>query len=416
MSPLFSWGSHYLVTDKALQHPAIARQVLKKVKVESLDAFLSAEKDAVAAVFTEFYSYLEKKGSKRFQKIPFDTQKPDTKSFIRALRLHPDIKFALVNRVLPGHYPRYPLVPARDISPHLEKERNAIFENVEGQMVTVASILTTFSDEPDWGMDLNLWNMTEYGYGKQPYGNPEGISTQAPFHITYQHEPTIVRTIKPEISEGMSPDRVYLFSALAKLAMKTGHEYWAYRFAADALHYIQDLCQPYHSKAIPHANWIYYTAAAITSNFSLMEKKTVQLIANRHFLYEDFVAYSLFNSYVEPNRMNQKLSEFLFTSNPYMKKASPKSTDSLIFNVTSFASMQGKELDTVIQKTFGYMMTQNGDYNFEDDYTSGKFQMDRFVKGLDRAEADNILQMTGKNFRSTAQASRTYLKHIGFLR
>jgi len=179
------------------------------------------------------------------------------------------------------------------------------FEKVKGKKVTIRSILITFVDEPDWGMDNELWGFKEYGYGK-----PRGTSSQAPFHVQYLHEKLMVKTFAAEILEGMVLDRIELFYALTKLAYKTGHKYWAYRFTAWSTHYLQDLCQPYHSNAVPSANFWYYTKLIFSFNIKKIKKETTQLVANRHFLYEDFVAHCLEKSYLINKSLYKQLASF----------------------------------------------------------------------------------------------------------
>src|SRR3990172_2835445 len=55
------------------------------------------------------------------------------------------------------------------------------------------------ADEPDYGMDIGLWDDNgtaygkAYGFGKQPFGNPAlEFASQAPFHMGFFHESAIV--------------------------------------------------------------------------------------------------------------------------------------------------------------------------------------------------------------------------------
>jgi ABC-type multidrug transport system fused ATPase/permease subunit len=74
----------------------------------------------------------------------------------------------------------------------------------DGDSATALSVIATATDEPASGMDAHT-----------------------------------VRTL--------APLRVYQFSTLASLAFRTDHPYWGWRFAGIALHYVQDLTQPYHA-------------------------------------------------------------------------------------------------------------------------------------------------------------------------
>ena len=49
----------------------------------------------------------------------------------------------------------------------------------EGELVPAIDVIATATDEPDYGLDIGLWEDNDtahgkvYGFGKQPFGNPE---------------------------------------------------------------------------------------------------------------------------------------------------------------------------------------------------------------------------------------------------
>ena len=111
-------------------------------------------------------------------------------------------------------------------------------------------MLSSASDEPDYGLDIGLWENNdtkfgkEYGYGKQPFGNPKlDYGTQAPFHMGFYHESGIIYDAA-RVSKKLSRNKESPVPFLAKLAFQTGHPYWGYRFAGWGLHYLQDLTMP----------------------------------------------------------------------------------------------------------------------------------------------------------------------------
>ncbi|OCC31223.1 Uncharacterized protein GNX_0148 [Leptospira interrogans serovar Canicola] len=203
-----------------------------------------------------------------FKKIEFHPETASVIEFLKAARLNPATRFLEVERILPGSKPMIGNVPVSSITPYLldHSELPARFQSTLGKKVKLRNILYTFIDEPDWGMDHDLWNLQEYGYGKQPYGKAEGEGSKAPFHMQFQNENWILSLFVPEVVKGgMILDRIELFSRLSKLAGKTGHNYWQYRFATWACHYIQDIGQPYHSKAVPDADFSYYARYIFSS-------------------------------------------------------------------------------------------------------------------------------------------------------
>jgi hypothetical protein len=409
---VFSWGSHYLVMDNLLKHPSMSF-AQKTVKVETLDSFLKVEATQVKVLFDEYYSWLEKTGSKRFKRQTFDISNPSTTTFLKTARLNPETKIALVNRVLPGQANRFPKVDVASFNPYeAGGTRFILYEDVTNQTVTVHSILSTFSDEPDWGMDLNLWKNEEYGFGKQPYGKPEGTSSQAPFHITYWHENYIIQKTVPQLTQGMSLERIELFARLSKLAKKTGHEYWAYRFAAWAIHYIEDLCQPYHSNAIPFANWTYYVAFILSPHKQQIKEKATQLIANRHFAYEDFVALGLEKSYTTTSPLYTNLAGYLYKGDAYLGEDASQSFESLMLYITKFSFDHGEVLDKTLRTTFGKRLTEDPSFDFETEYKQGRFNMEAFLHTLKKEQRDKLLEETGRDFEMTGRATRTVLKML----
>lgn len=402
-APALPWGSHFLITDRALAHPSMAF-VQTKVKVESLDAFLDQEKIQVARVFEDYNKWLESRGSKRFRRVPFDTTNPTTASFLRAARLHPRTTFRLVNRLVPEEKMSFARVTPESIAPYIENKPpfNTDFEDTTGQLVSIRSIMITFVDEPDWWMDRHLFEIAEYGYGDQPYGKKAGESTKAAFHMQFNHENAIVRTFAPQVTQGMVSDRVELFLRLSRAAQASGHPYWAWRFAAWALHYYQDLTQPYHSRAVPHGNALYYIKFMVSGEKQRIQKETTQLVANRHFAYEDFVSNSLYNFYRTKDALSLRLCRNLSEGDVYFR--SVRVPDDLTRIVSSFAADHAPHIDNAIVHAFGPRMTEDPAYDFETDPT---YNIGNVLAGMKSENADRLLLETGKDFTMAGRATRT---------
>lgn len=91
-------------------------------------------------------------------------------------------------------------------------------------------VLSLYSAEPDWGMDagLRLSPLQVLTGGSQGYR-----------HLRYGLF---------FFKVGKAPERVLHFTDLAALAATRRDSYWCLRFAARALHYLQDLTSPFHTK------------------------------------------------------------------------------------------------------------------------------------------------------------------------
>ena len=106
-----------------------------------------------------------------------------------------------------------------------------------GEPVSIAEVIASANDEPDFGMDIGLFadNGTDfgqrYGFGIQPFGNPNlDYSSQAPFHMGFYHLDWLTRTAQPSLLRTYPLWRIALFGELAELAFSTGHDYWGWRF------------------------------------------------------------------------------------------------------------------------------------------------------------------------------------------
>ena len=113
---------------------------------------------------------------------------------------------------------------------------NFVVQYIEGKPGTVtsaAAILTNYADEPDWKMDQDLklspfqaltggsqgWRHQFYGLGWLRFG--------------------------------VAPSRAQYFFDLAGTAREKGDLYWAFRYLARAMHYVQDTTEPYHGVPAP---------------------------------------------------------------------------------------------------------------------------------------------------------------------
>jgi hypothetical protein len=237
-----AWTNHAYLTFPALGGQPEYRQA---VSVEPLDSFLAKEKDKIGEVLkaeeawalANIKAYPPRPSSLDFLK----TKEPDFRlRFLKALRLNPDMKLLLYIMVLPGSPPpaKKPL-PWSALSVLAHDFQNKIYVPLDpGEKISALDVLSSASDEPDNGLDIGVWedNDTpfgkEYGYGKQPFGNPKLSSgTQSPFHMGFYHESSIVYKAASYVQRTFPEQRAHLYHSLAKLAFQTGHPYWGYRFA-----------------------------------------------------------------------------------------------------------------------------------------------------------------------------------------
>jgi hypothetical protein len=142
-------------------------------------------------------------------------------------------------------------------------------DEVIGEKVKTSDILIKYSDEPDWDLDTNL----ELNRIQALTGGSHG----------YRHMYSSL--FGGLLRGGVAPQRANYFLEMAKVAFEREDNYWGFRFAARAIHYLEDISQPYHTYPAP-------IGVLFKKHFKV--KKLTKLVTNLHYGYEDFNGY-LFN-------------------------------------------------------------------------------------------------------------------------
>ena len=140
---------------------------------------------------------------------------------------------------------------------------------VEGEIggkTKASDILINYSDEPDWDLDTNL----ELNKIQALTGGSRG----------YRH--MYFSVFAGLLKAGDAPKRANHFFEMSKIAFGKGDNYWGFRFAARAVHYLEDISQPYHTYPAP--------LDVLFKKFFNVKKLTV-LVTNAHYGYEDFNGY-----------------------------------------------------------------------------------------------------------------------------
>ena len=261
-----AWSNHALGSQLALQ---ALPELQRSLSYEPLEAFLDAQAPAIEQLLDEqeafarehFPDYPARPDALRFEAASTPPEQHRA-AFLQALRVNPQIRLAGFVQQLPGQ--------VDDGRPRLTAEQVLVFRKIgpwshwrylalqPGEAVSALQVLSSAADEPDYGHDINLFSDNpgevggQYNFGVQPFGDARfEYSSQAPFHIGYYHEPALVFQAAPYLRRTLPHWRIYQYTGLARLALASGHDYWGYRFLGWALHYMQDLTQPYHAKTVP---------------------------------------------------------------------------------------------------------------------------------------------------------------------
>lgn len=301
---LWAWSNHTLGSYLALrQLPALTQA--PDVEVEPLESFISQQRAGLVKLLDEQEAYA-REHFRQYPPRPDDLRLAEDgrddlrKAFLMALRLNPEIKLATAVQPPPGGelaggelHKQVVLQPADVlVFRNLSGWNQWRFVQLQaGEKVPALDVLASAADEPDFGHDINLFSDNpgdagqRYGFGTQPFGDPRyEFSSQAPFHMGFYHEDAIIFTGAPYLERNWPEWRAYQFHGLARFAFDTGHPYWGYRFLGWAMHYIQDMTQPYHSTPLPGETTasMLWTAGKSMAGFDADKQAAIQRVADRH--------------------------------------------------------------------------------------------------------------------------------------
>jgi hypothetical protein len=261
-----------------------AASLEQEVSITSLDDFVAAAGKELPEVMARYAALL----AKRTGVPPTETGQPaiaNAQDLIEALRINPRQPFGYWKVDGPDGNPCDALHdPSREAPPGASYREAGI-----GDRMTVLDVLSVYADEPDWGMDQNVFAIEAYGMGEPPLGGMMGKSSQASFHMAFFHELPLLNLLFPRVKKTFLDVRSGTFLALARLALDSHVDFWAWRFAAWAAHYLQDLTQPYHANFLPFPLWALLGRFLINPRPSSFVDKNKNLLMNRHILCEAVV-------------------------------------------------------------------------------------------------------------------------------
>jgi hypothetical protein len=306
-SNAWAWSNHTIVSYRALEVlPEVVNAM--PVTIEPLETFLRAEEKAIEALLAQqetwaranVAAYAARPDQLAFRANPAHNDAQRRLAFLMALRVAPNSKFALYLQSDPRGKPLPGAAVRKSAVSTLPESANAAtaFVGIQpGERVPALAVVASASDEPDYGLDINLWEDSPsdwgklYGFGKLPFGNPSlSFSTQAPFHMGFYFQDWLIMKAAPFLKRTFPMWRVYQYSTLASLAFRTGHPYWGWRFAGLALHHVQDLTQPYHASLAPGDSSFRLIIAntLVMAGWPSKRDELVVLLSNRHLALEKY--------------------------------------------------------------------------------------------------------------------------------
>lgn len=280
-----SWNSHSIITRYSLADSVLFETT---ARVRPIEDFLAKAEQAVRMTLIWYRGLiLKKRGATEAYGNMGEVR--TWRDFLNAAWLNPDLE--------PHYVKPTPLLERHRSLPHDISRSGPPGPSYQatpmGDELSIGELLCAYSDEPDWGMDQELAGIGEYQYGELPLGRLKGPSSQAHFHMCFIADGPIGRRMARGVKISFMEERVRLFLALSGIAMVHGEDYWGWRFAAWAVHYLQDLTQPYHAKLFPPGILIVARRFLDDPNPRDFAKRNSNLLTNRHHLVEAVTHYLL---------------------------------------------------------------------------------------------------------------------------
>ena len=417
----WSWNDHDNLTWLALSAEPWAGE---PVTVRDIGEFLEAHKAELATLLTGYEAWAA-------ENLPGYPVRPDAiafnptltgealvASFLGAIRVNPDRPLTPFYQPLP--WEERPAgredLPLEAVDLFKTKFPNMPFQRVmPGQEMTVLEVLTSACDEPDYGMDLGLYEDNDtahgaaYGLGAQPYGNPAlYYGSQAPLHMTFAREDPLIGMLASFTKQGLSEYRVSMFTLLARYALARGESYWGWRFAGWALHYMEDMAQPYHARLMPGMGTYALLGMYVFGSEEKIDAAVV-LLSNRHLAVEEYQD-RIVAAYDGNDGASPVFGAIKGTSGIEVEAFRAMYALDV---VGTTASGRADALDRVIEKAFPahYVSDPSYDYGADPDYKSYDPLADIRARAPD--EAAKLDAMLAEMLGDLGAYARTY---VGFLR
>lgn len=165
---------------------------------------------------------------------------------------------------------------------------------VIGSTTTPLEILKLYSQRPDDHRDaeLSIHRMEQFWFGGTSGANSQAFRhmEKPPFDIRHP----VSTSGFPLGTLGEASQRAQIYFDLSLRAYKLGEPYWAWNFLGCALHYLEDLHQPYHTVQLPPS--LAWEGIKAYFDWGRKEKKDflvllTHIIANAHHYFEGYVAF-----------------------------------------------------------------------------------------------------------------------------
>ncbi|MBF0207325.1 MAG: hypothetical protein HQK53_10595 [Oligoflexia bacterium] len=431
-----AWDNHTEITYLALKDEVAIANI--DVATESLNSFLEKEQAHLPIILEEVENwakinvpnYPPTPEDIKF-KFKFNTNRPHSqlvKEFLYGIRVNPQLTFPLFMQLTADRsHSNGPTISSKEIS--IIPVEDLQFERVnEGELLPALDIISTASNEPDYGMDVGLFNESNtdfskrYGLGQQPFGNSKLLyGDQAPFHMGFFHQNWIVNLAAAKYTQhSLVEYRIKLFATLANFAFERRHFYWGLRFWGWALHYLQDLAQPYHASLLPGVSALKILALNL---FNLSQKiaDQITIISNHHLILENYLFHAL-KKYSLAHEFNHPLLHALASnSNSNSNRNRNRNSDEQKFQQISFlnwarqiiskeAYEKGNAVDLVIRTAFPSKYVKDPNYSFS--VSEPAFDTQKFLEKNYPQKECEVEKILIERMQAVGEITRSLVKEI----
>lgn len=288
-----SWNTHCLITRLA-SLPRFTKNPGEPITVIPLEEFLDKCRNELSSLarLSREKIYLQL-GLKPLEE-PLGVGPVSVEDFFRQFRLNPSTKIGYVT-----------VFEFEQVGAHVQHDPSregppghSYIDTDLGSQIWAMDVYATYSDEPDWGMDQDVFFVTDYKLGQPPFGPISGSSSQAPFHMEFPHEQKLAYWLFPALAKSLLTSRAEMCFNLSAMAFDKKLGYWGWRFLAWATHYLQDITCPFHCRPFPPEKLKIFLSLLANPTPHGFYRALSNLIRSRHSLFEAIVNF-LINDHVK---------------------------------------------------------------------------------------------------------------------
>jgi hypothetical protein len=164
---------------------------------------------------------------------------------------------------------------------------------------TPRALLRLSADDPDHGMDRELPDSADPNDDRKFMGGTIGTPSAGFRHMYWPgwnwRKPLATFQI-PTRALGQAPDRADLIANEARDHFRKGDSAWGFRLLGWAIHYLQDLTQPFHAVQLPSPRMVPWSALFAwppSAGWEALVREATRTITNYHWAYEGYVRHAL---------------------------------------------------------------------------------------------------------------------------